>query len=114
MLVIAMGVIHVIATFTPLINSGLETLSVGKAQAITYFSLMCGTLLIACGSLLLMLMDKTGEHSFLRLPMAFISGVVLLAGILAPCFMPHNPFAWLLCCITAVNALLYVLKKRAV
>ena len=41
-----MGVIHIVATFTPLINGGLELLSPAKQQAMIYMSLMCGMLLI--------------------------------------------------------------------
>ncbi|MBQ9676499.1 MAG: hypothetical protein IJV42_11325 [Bacteroidaceae bacterium] len=36
MAIATMGVIHIAATFTPLINGGLEVLSSAKQQAITY------------------------------------------------------------------------------
>lgn len=44
MAVATMGVIHIAATFTPLINGGLEVLSPAKQQAMTYMSLMPGML----------------------------------------------------------------------
>jgi hypothetical protein len=38
MAVATMGAIHIAATFTPLINGGLEVLSTAKQQAMTYIS----------------------------------------------------------------------------
>ena len=65
--VAAMGVIHIAATFTPLINGGLEVLSPAKRQAMTYMSLMCGILLIVCGLLIAMLHVEVKEHPFLQI-----------------------------------------------
>ena len=95
MAIATMGVIHIAATFTPLINGGLEVLSSAKQQAITYMSLMCGMLLIVCGSLVSILHNKVKEHPFLRRPYIFIYGALSIDGISAVAFMPHNPFAWL-------------------
>ena len=95
MAIATMGVIHIAATFTPLINGGLEVLSSAKQQAITYMSLMCGMLLIVCGSLVAILHNKVKEHPFLRRPYIFIYGALSIDGISAVAFMPHNPFAWL-------------------
>ena len=95
MAIATMGVIHIAATFTPLINGGLEVLSSAKQQAITYMSLMCGMLLIVCGLLIVMLHEKVKEHPFLRRPYFFIYGALSIDGISAVAFMPHNPFAWL-------------------
>ena len=95
MAIATMGVIHIAATFTPLINGGLEVLSSAKQQAMTYMSLMCGMLLIVCGSLVAILHNKVKEHPFLRRPYMFIYGVLSIDGISAVAFMPHNPFAWL-------------------
>lgn len=107
MAVAAMGVIHIVATFTPLVNSGLEVLSAGKQQAMTYMSLMCGMLLIVCGSLVAMLHDKVKEHPFLRRPYLLIYAAICVDGIAAVVFMPHNPFAWLVfilaCCLAIAN-----------
>lgn len=95
MAIATMGVIHIAATFTPLINGGLEVLSSAKQQAITYMSLMCGMLLIACGSLVAIFHNIVKEHPFLRRPYMFIYGALSIDGISAVAFMPHNPFAWL-------------------
>ncbi|UKK71943.1 hypothetical protein L6467_02225 [Segatella bryantii] len=95
MVIATMGVIHIAATFTPLINGGLEVLSSAKQQAITYMSLMCGMLLIVCGSLVAIFHNIVKEHPFLRRPYMFIYGALSIDGISAVAFMPHNPFAWL-------------------
>ena len=95
MAVATMGVVHIAATFTPLINGGLEVLSPAKQQAMTYMSLMCGMLLIVCGLLVAMLHSKVKEHPFLRRPYLLILGVLCIDGIAVVAFMPHNPFAWL-------------------
>ena len=95
MAIATMGVIHIAATFTPLINGGLEVLSSAKQQAMTYMSLMCGMLLIVCGSLVAILHNKVKEHPFLRRPFYLIYGALSIDGISAVAFMPHNPFAWL-------------------
>ena len=95
MAIATMGVIHIAATFTPLINDGMEVLSPAKQQAMTYMSLMCGMLLIVCSSLVAILHNKVKEHPFLRRPYIFINGALSLDGISAVAFMPHNPFAWL-------------------
>ena len=95
MAIAIMGVIHIAATFTPLINGGLEVLSVAKQQAMTYMSLMCGMLLIVCGLLVAMLHNKVKEHPFLHRPYMLIYGALSIDGILAVVFMPHNPFAWM-------------------
>ena len=95
MAIATMGVIHIAATFTPLINGGLEVLSSAKQQAMTYMSLMCGMLLIVCGSLVAILHNKVKEHPFLRRPFNLIYGALSIDGISAVAFMPHNPFAWL-------------------
>ncbi len=95
MAIATMGVIHIAATFTPLINGGLEVLSSAKQQAITYMSLMCGMLLIVCGSLVAIFHNIVKEHPFLRRPYMFIYGALSIDGISAVAFMPHNPFAWL-------------------
>lgn len=106
MAIATMGVIHIAATFTPLINGGLEVLSSAKQQAMTYMSLMCGMLLIVCGSLVAILHNKVKEHPFLRRPYMFIYGALSIDGISAVAFMPHNPFAWLVLIFVGCLAIL--------
>ena len=47
--VIAMGIIHCAATFTPVIAGKLSALDVGAQTAFLYMSLMCGAMLILGG-----------------------------------------------------------------
>ena len=87
-----MGVIHIVATFTPLINGGLELLSPAKQQAMIYMSLMCGMLLIVCGLLIAMLHKKVKEHPFLRRPYMLIYGALSVDGIAAVAFVGLREF----------------------
>lgn len=100
--VILMGVIHDVATFTPLITGKLAALDGGAQCAFTYFSLMCGALLMVGGAIIFMLTDKIEEHAFLRKPYIFMLVVLALDGIFAVCFMPHNPFAWIIFVLTVL------------
>lgn len=95
-----MGVIHNISTFTPLIADKLAPLSERSQQAFTYFSLMCGALLMVGGAITYLLSDKVTEYPFIRKP--YQLGILTLAadGILAAYFMPHNPFAWMIFVLT--------------
>ncbi len=102
-----MGVVHIIATFTPLIGGGLEQLPLDTRKAMTYMSLMCGTLLVVCGLLVSLLHGKVHEHSFLRVPFTIIIIALVIDGIAAIGFMTHNPFAWavavLISCLAATT-----------
>ena len=112
MAVATMGIIHIAATFTPLINGGLEVLSPAKQQAMTYMSLMCGMLLIVCGLLIVMLHKKVKEHPFLLKPYMLIYGALSIDGISAVAFMPHNPFAWLVLILVGSLVILTIYSKR--
>ena len=112
MAIATMGVIHIVATFTPLINGGLEVLSPAKQQAMTYMSLMCGMLLIVCGLLIVMLHKKVKEHPFLLRPYMLIYGALSVDGISAVAFMPHNPFAWLVLILVGSLVILTTYCKR--
>ena len=92
--IICVGVIHEIATFTPLIQDGLESLSKSNFYAIMYMSLVCGASLILSGWLLLLLLKKNETPTFLYFPILLISIFVLINGILSIILMVDNPFAW--------------------
>jgi hypothetical protein len=94
--IIVMGFVHIAATFTPMIADKLAPLNERMQQSCIYFSLMCGALLILGGSIVHMLCDKSNEHSFLRVPLLLIYSMLAVDGILAVCFMPHNPCAWVI------------------
>lgn len=84
--ILVLGVIHDVATFT-MMKGGLD--------AVTYFSLICGTSLILCGIILLQLFEKVSEYSFLQPTILLIGTFLALNGILATICMLDNPFAWI-------------------
>lgn len=93
---VAMGVVHIVATFLPVIAGKLEPLAESGRLAFTYMSLMCGMLLVLGGSVVAMLADKVREHAFLRRPYLLTLLLLALDGVLAACMMPHNPCAWVI------------------
>lgn len=93
-LVLCLGIIHNIATFTPLIQGGLTLISPADLRAIIYISLMCGTSLILSGLLLFVMLRKIEQISFLRVPVLVIGIFLAISGILSAFYMPENPFAW--------------------
>jgi hypothetical protein len=93
--ILVLGVIHDVATFTPLIKDGLNSLDVEDFHAVTYFSLMCGTSLILCGIVLLQLLNKVNKYMFLKPTVLTIDAFLVLNGILSVAFMFNNPFAWI-------------------
>lgn len=95
-----MGIVHITATFTPLIADNLKLLPYGAQAAFTYFSLMCGTLLILGGFITYSLSGKIAEHSFVRNAYILALAILNIAGILAICYMRHNPFAWVIFILT--------------
>lgn len=92
--VAVMGLVHIVATFTPLIANKLSMLEESAQGAFVYFSLMCGALLLVGGLVCFMIADKVSEYQFLRKPYSLLLSSIAIDGILAVCYMPHNPFAW--------------------
>ena len=92
--ILILGLIHDIATFSPLIQEGLTCLTPGNLNAMIYMSLMCGTSLILCGTLLVIMLKKGKQITFYGLPMMVIGIFLALNGILSVAFMLDNPFAW--------------------
>ena len=111
--IVCLGVIHEIATFTPLIQDGLECLSKSDFNSLMYMSLMCGASLVLSGWLLLLLLPKNVTHTFLAYPILLISIFVLINGIVSVVFMVDNPFAWFVLVsgllITIISACNYIL-----
>lgn len=89
-----LGVVHNIATFSPLIQDGLKCVEQDVLQAMVYMSLICGTSLILCGILLLVLLEKTKKTPSLTIPLLIIGTFLALNGILSVVCMSDNPFAW--------------------
>jgi len=93
--ILILGIIHDIATFTPLIKGGLSCLSPGDFNAVIYMSLICGTSFILSGVVLVLLLQKVEQFVFLT-PTILLLGMFLAAsGILSIVYMFDNPFAWI-------------------
>ncbi len=108
--VMLMGMLHIVATFTPLIAGKLAHLPDGSQDAFKYFSIMCGALLILGGSIMYTLSEKVAEYPFVRKPYILALVILNIDGVLAVCYMCHNPFAWVIFALTV--CLLFANVKR--
>lgn len=95
-----MGGVHAAATFTPLIADKLALLPEGAQGAFTYFSLACGALLILGGSVAYMLTGLMKKEPAVRKPYVLTLAILVMDGVLSVCYMPHNPFAWVIFALT--------------
>ncbi len=93
--IIILGIIHDVATYTPIIKGGLSCLTPEKLKAMIYMSLMCGTSLILSGLLLIILLNKVKEFPFLVTPILVIGSFLAIVGYFSIFYMSHNPFAWI-------------------
>lgn len=98
--IMLMGAIHIAATFTPLIADKLALLPEGASDAFTYFSLMCGALLILGGGVTYTLSEKIAEYPFVQKPYTLALAILNASGVLAICYMRHNPCAWIIFALT--------------
>lgn len=94
--VAVMGIVHIIATFLPVIAGKMALLDESARMAFTYMSVMCGAFLVMGGALAYWMCDKREEHVFLRKPYSYIVRALLVDGTVAILCMPHNPCAWLI------------------
>lgn len=94
--IMLMGLVHIAATFTPVIAGKLALLPNSAQNAFTYFSLMCGALLVLGGGVTYTLSGKTAEYAFTRKPYVLALSILNADGVLAVCCMPHNPCAWII------------------
>jgi len=93
--ILILGIIHDIATFTPLIKAGLVCLNPGDLAAMIYMSLICGTSFILSGLVLTLLLRKVEQYAFLTSIIVVIGIFLALSGVLSIVFMFDNPFAWI-------------------
>lgn len=93
--ILILGIIHDIATFTPLIKGGLVCLSPGNLKAMIYMSLICGTSFILSGLVLTLLLRKVEQYVFLTSTIVMIGIFLALSGVLSIVYMFDNPFAWI-------------------
>lgn len=94
--IMLMGLVHIAATFTPLIAGKLALLPDSAQDAFTYFSLMCGALLILGGGVTYTLSGKIREYAFVQKTYMLALAILNIDGILAVCYMQGNPFAWII------------------
>lgn len=109
-----MGVVHIVATFTPLIDGKLKPLDHQPHMSFLYMSVMCGMLIVLCGVLAFFLQTKIKDDVCMMRIYVIIVSALSVAGILAVCFMPANPFAIVLLCLTLSLAIAsFVAKSEA-
>ena len=108
-----MGIVHIAATFSPVILGKLSPLASSMQQACIYFSLMCGLLLIVGGVVTSLLSEQVTRHNFLRAPYWVLLSAMAIDGVLSVCFMPHNPCAWVILALTigALATYLYAILR---
>lgn len=114
-LIALMGLIHIGATFSPLISGKLGALDTKTYHAMIYMSLMCGLLLVSLGSYIAWAIGHQSIYSQLKPTIRIAATLLLLDGVSAICFMPHNPFAWAiatLCIIEFVSSFLRIRKRN--
>lgn len=109
-----LGIVHSIATFTPLVRDGLECLGQSELNAITYMSLMCGAALFLCGLGLLLLLGKFETYPILSSPILFLGGFACFNGLLGVSYMPNNPFAWINLVLGLMLFCITILLRRQV
>jgi hypothetical protein len=91
-----LGVIHNVATFTPIIQGGLSCLPINEFKFMLYVNLMCGSSLIISGIVLVMLLKYIENYTFLIAPTFFLGIFLLLSGVSLLIFSDNifdNPFA---------------------
>jgi hypothetical protein len=93
--ILILGIIHVVATFSPLIMGGLGCLSPGDLKAMIYMSLICGSSFIISGAVLLNLLKKVEQYAFLTTSIVMIGVFLGVSGVLSIIYMIDNPFAWM-------------------
>lgn len=93
--IIVLGIIHDIATFSPLIKGGLACLNPGNFKAMTYMSLICGTSFVLSGIVLVMLLNKFEELPSLKSTILVVGVFLAISGIFSIVFMTNNLFAWI-------------------
>lgn len=110
-LVAVMGCVHMAATFSPLIGGKLAVLDAGTYNAMIYMSLMCGLLLVVLGGYLMWAVARVEACPVLAPSLRVAASLLLVDGVMAMAFMPHNPFAWTIG-VLCVAAFLLVIKSK--
>lgn len=110
--IMIMGVVHIAATFSPLIADKLAMLPEGASDAFTYFSLMCGALLVLGGGVTFTLSGKIAEYPFVQKPYMLALAILNADGVLAVCYMLHNPCAWIILALAMAMMFASITKSK--
>ncbi len=113
-LIALMGLIHIGATFSPLISGKLAPLDAGTQNAMIYMSLMCGLLLVSLGSYAAWAICKQSDNPILKPTIRIVFTLLLIDGVSAICFMPHNPFAWAIATLCIFGFVLMFFERNKI
>jgi hypothetical protein len=110
---LGLGIIHVIATYTPVIQDAemIGSLQPDSLKVYVFFSLFCGGFLILGGLISWMLLKKLAQFQFLILPILTISVFCAVEGILSVVYMFDNPFAWVTLLLEVGNLITVLVLK---
>lgn len=111
-IVILLGIIHNIATFTPIIEEGFECVPAEAHQTLVFFSLGTGTATLLCGLLLLVLGNaiKAGAKKVKGALNLTVSFLLFIAAVAVICGT-KNPFAYIML-IIGIAELIVVYNLR--
>ncbi len=112
-IVILLGIIHNIATFTPIIEEGFECVPAEAHQTLVFFSLGTGTATLLSGFLLLVLGNaiKSGGKKVKGALYLTVSFLLFIAAVAVICGT-KNPFAYIMLIIGIAELIVvYNLRK---
>jgi hypothetical protein len=112
--ILVLGIIHVVATYTPLIQDTemIGSLQPDSLKVYICFSLFGGEFFVLCGLISWMLLKKLAQFQFLIFPILTISIFCAIDGILAVVYMFDNPFAWIILLLGAGNLTTTLVLKQ--
>lgn len=93
-----LGIIICVATFT-YFRAKLTILDPATLNEALYSNLISGLVMFAGGLLLAVMFPKAEKYPVLADPILILGIFVLIDGVSALCFMPHNPFTWIMALI---------------
>jgi hypothetical protein len=115
-IVILLGIIHNIATFTPIIETGFECVSAENHMTLVFFSLGTGSATLMSG-LMLILLGKALREGAKKIRGAmhltvffllFIAGVAVICGT-------KNPFAYIMLLLAVLECIIvFNLRENAI
>lgn len=95
---VLLGVIICVSTFT-YFRAKLTILDSATLNEALYSNLISGVVMLFCGLLLSVMFPEAERYPVLSGPILILGVFVLFDGVSAVCFMPHNPFTWIMALI---------------